>query len=172
MEISKTSKLSEIKGTVSYAAELMRLIGNPEVMESLNKVKDTVKVVNEIIQGLNTQEMVKNIENFRMISENMSEASGKMENTMNHLRETNVMYDASDLMKSIKDKIDSFNDGSKSINGQDVRDVSIASKDMMLSVKDMVNEITLCIEASKKSVIVRNVNHTITEVADISKMVT
>ncbi|MDH3657039.1 MAG: hypothetical protein OEM77_02775 [Nitrosopumilus sp.] len=172
MEISKTSKLSEIKGTFSDAAELMRLIGNPEVMESLNKVKDTAKIVNEIIQGLNTQEMVKNIENFRMISESMSETSGKMENTMNHLRETNVMYDASDLMKSIKDKIDSFNDGSESINGQDVRDVSIASKDMMLSVKDMVNEITLCIEASKKSVIVRNVNHTITEVADISKMVT
>ena len=172
MGFSTTGKLSEIKGTVSDAAELMRLIGNPGVMESLNKVKDTAKIVNEIIQGLNTQEMVKNIENFRMFSENMRETSGKMENTMNHLRETNVMYDASDLMKSIKRKIDSFDNESESINGQDLRDVTVASKEMMLSVKDMINEITLCIEASKKSATARNVNYAINEVADIYKMVT
>ena len=111
METIKPSKLSEIKGTVSDAAELMRQIGNPGVMESLNQVKDTAKTVNEIIQGLNTPEMVQNIENFRIISENVNETSVKMENTVNHLKETDVIYDASDLIKSVKDKINSFADG-------------------------------------------------------------
>ena len=173
MEMTKPSKLSEIKGTVSDAAELMRQVGNPGVMESLNKVKDTAKIVNEIIQGLNTPEMVKNIENFRQISENMNETSVKMENTVNHLKETDVIYDASDLMKSVKDKINSFADNdSEGINGQDLRDIGIASKEMVLSVKDMVNEITLCLASSKKSITVRNVDDTFKEVSDISKMIT
>ena len=173
MEMTKPSKLSEIKGTVSDAAELMRQVGNPGVMESLNKVKDTAKIVNEIIQGLNTPEMVKNIENFRQISENMNETSMKMENTVNHLKETDVIYDASDLMKSVKDKINSFTDNdSDGINSQDPRDIGIASKEMVLSVKDMVNEITLCLASSKKSITVRNVDDTLKEVSDISKMIT
>ena len=173
MEITKPSKLTEIKGTVSDAAELMRQIGNPGVMESLNKVKDTAKIVNEIMHGLNTPEMVKNIENFRLISENMSETSMKMENTVNHLKETDMIYHTSDLMKSIKDKINSFTeDGSKGIHSQDLRDMGIASKEMMLSVKDLVNEITLCLASSKKSVTIRNVDETINEVSHISKMVT
>ena len=173
MEMIKPSKLSEIKSTVSDAAELMRQVGNPGVMESLNKVKDTAKIVNEIIQGLNTPEMVKNIENFRQISENMNETSMKMENTVNHLKETDVIYDASDLMKSIKGKINSFtDDDSEGINGQDLRDMGIASKEMVLSVKDMVNEITLCLASSKKSMTVRNVDDTFKEVSNISKMIT
>ena len=117
--------------------------------------------------------MVKNIENFRLISENMNETSMKMEITMNHLKETDVIYDASDLMKSIKDKINSFTDDNpKSNNGQDLRDVGTASKEMMLSVKYLINEITLCLVSSKKSTTIRNANDTIKEVSDIYKMVT
>ena len=76
-------------------------------------------------------------------------------------------------MKSIKDKINSFaDDNSESINGQDLHDMGTASKEMMLSVKYLINEITLCLVSSKKSVTIRNVNDTIKEVSDISKMVT
>ena len=45
----------------------MQQIGNPGVLESLNKVKDTAKAVNEIIRGLSTSEMVKNIENSNIM---------------------------------------------------------------------------------------------------------
>ena len=162
MEERKPSKLREIKETASDAAEMMRLIGNPGVLESLNKVKDTAKIVNEIIQGLNTSEMVKNIENFRLISENMNETSTKMENTMNKLRETGVIYEASELMKSAKGSINSFSDGkTDSINGQDVRDVSVASKEMLLSIKDLIEqEILIKHGASiKRSHTTRNINH-------------
>lgn len=170
MESNKKSKLSEIKGTVSDATELMRLIGNSEVMESLNKVKDTAKTVNEIIQSLNTPQMVKNVENFRLISENMNLTSVKIESTMNQLQETNVMDDVSSLIKSIKNKMDAFDDSSDGLSGQDLKDVSIASKEMILSVKNMIDEIALCIETSKKSTTAHNINHTINEVSKIPEM--
>ena len=169
MEAIKSSKLREIKDTVSDAAEIMQQIGNPGVLESLNKVKDTAKAVNEIIRGLSTSEMVKNIENFRLISENMNETSAKMENTVTQLRETGFMYETSELVKSAKEKINSFSidDDPNNINGQDLRDVSIASKEMMLSIKDLVNEISLTMAYSKKSTTINNVKDTIKEVSDV-----
>lgn len=169
MEAMKSSKLREIKDTVSDAAEIMQQIGNPGVLESLNKVKDTAKAVNEIIRGLSTSEMVKNIENFRLISENMNETSAKMENTVTQLRETGFMYETSELVKSAKEKINSFSidDDPNNINGQDLRDVSIASKEMMLSIKDLVNEISLTMAYSKKSATINNVKDTIKEVSDV-----
>ena len=169
METIKSSKLREIKDTVSDAAEIMQQIGNPGVLESLNRVKDTAKAVNEIIRGLSTSEMVKNIENFRLISENMNETSAKMENTVTQLRETGFMYETSELVKSAKEKINSFSidDDPNNINGQDLRDMSIASKEMMLSIKDLVNEISLTMAYSKKSATINNVKDTIKEVSDV-----
>ena len=168
MDESKPSKLREIKETASDAAEIMRQIGNPGVIESLNKVKDTAKVVKEIIQDLNTPEMVKNIENFRKISENMNEASTKMENTMNQLKETGVINETSELIKSAKGKINSFGDGeSDSINVQDLREVTTASKEMLFSIKDLMNEITMTIASSKKSVTIQNVRDTFSEASEM-----
>ncbi len=173
MDDRKTSKIREIKETASDAAEIIRQFGNPGVLESLNKVKDTAKIVNEIIQSLNTPEMVRNIENFRLISENMNQVSTKIENTANQLSETGVIYEASELMKSAKDKINSFSDGGMdSINGQDLRDVTVASKEMLLSIKDLMNEMTVTFASSKKSVTVSNVKATIREVSDIYKTTT
>lgn len=168
MEENKPSKLREIKETASDAAEIMRQIGNPGVIESLNKVKDTAKVVKEIIQDLNTPEMVKNIDNFRKISENMNEASSKMENTMQHLKETGVIYETSELIKSAKGQINSFSDGgADSINGQDLREVTAASKEMLFSIKDLMNEITMTVASSKKSVTIHNVKDTMKEASEI-----
>jgi len=73
----------------------------------------------------------------------------------------------------VKNKISSFTDSSSgSINGQDLYDMSAASKEMMLSVKDMINEITLCFAYSKKSVSVHNINEAVKGIEDISKMTT
>ena len=173
MDERKTSKIREIKETASDAAEIIRQIGNPGVLESLNKVKDTAKIVNEIIQGLNTPEMVKNIENFRSISENMHEVSTKIENTTNQLKETGVIFEASELIKSAKGTINSFSDGEmNNINGQDLRDVSVASKEMLLSIKDLMDEITVTFASSKKSTIISNVKATIREASDMYQTTT
>jgi len=109
----------------------MHQIRTSGVQESLNKVKDTATIVNGIMQGLSTPEMVKNIENFRLISENMNQASTKMQNTMQELKETGVIDEGAELIKSAKGKINSFGDGEGSINGQDLHDVTTATKEMM-----------------------------------------
>ncbi len=168
MEERKTSKIHDIKQTASNAVEIMRQIGTPGVQDSLNKVKETATIVNEIIQGLKTPEIVKNIENLRLISENMNEASTKMQNTMQQLRETGVIDEATDLIKSTKGKINSFDDGGEgSINGQDLRDVSTATKEMLVSIKDLMIELKVTVASSKKSETIRNVKETIKEASDI-----
>jgi len=168
MEERKTSKIHDIKQTASNAVEIMRQIGTPGVQDSLNKVKETATIVNEIIQGLKTPEIVKNIENLRLISENMNEASTKMQNTMQQLRETGVIDEATDLIKSTKGKINSFDDGGEgSINGQDLRNVSTATKEMLVSIKDLMIELKVTVASSKKSETIRNVKETIKEASDI-----
>ena len=168
MEEKKTSKLHEIKETASDAVEIIRQIGTPGVQESLNKVKETATSVNDIIQSLKTPEMVKNIENFRLISENMNEASTKMQNTMQQLHETGVIDESTDLIKSAKGKINSFGDGD-SINGQDLREVSIATKEMFVSLKDLMMELKVTVASSTKSGTIHNVKETIDEASDIYK---
>jgi len=158
MNERKTSKLHEIKETASDAVEIMRQIRTPEVQESLTKVKETATIVNEMINGLKTPEIVKNIENFRLISENMNEASTKMQNTMQQLRETGVIDEATEMIKSAKGKINSFGDGDEGkINGQDLRDVSLATKEMLVSIKDLMIELKLTAGSSKNSETIRNV---------------
>ena len=161
MEEKKSSKIRDIKETASDAAEIMRMIGNPGVVESLNQVKDTAKTVRGIIQDLSTPEMVKNMENFRIISENMNEASTKMQNTMRELKETGVIYETSDLIKSAKGKIDSFGEsGEDGIAGHDIKEISVASKEMLLSIKDLMNEITVTVASSKESITMNNAKET------------
>lgn len=172
MEQKKSSKLQEIRETASDAVEIMRQIGTPGVLESLNNVKETASKVNEIIQSLNTPEMVKNIENFRAISENMNEVASKMQSTVQQLKETGVIEKASGLMTSAKEKIDSFGQGgANSINGEDLREVSVATKEMFVSIKDLINELTLTIASSKKSETIHNVQETIKEASAIYQTV-
>jgi uncharacterized protein YjgD (DUF1641 family) len=166
MEERKTSKLHNIKETVSDALKIMRQIGNPGMLESLNKVKETAAIANDIIQVLKTPEIVKNIENFRLISENMNEASTKMQNTMQQLRGTGIIDECVELIKSAKGKINSFGDEG-SINGQDLQDVSIATKEMLISMKYLMVELKETVSSSKKSGTIHNFNETIKEISDI-----
>ena len=170
MDEKKTSKIHDIKETASVAVEIMHQIGNPDVLESLNKVKETATKANEIIQGLQTPEMVKNIENFRLISENMNEASMKMQNTVRQLKDTGVIDETAAVMKSAKEKINSFsNYGEESINGQDIREVTLTTKEMLESIKDLINELTSTVATSKNSIVVSSVKDTFNEVSNIYK---
>ncbi len=135
-EGEKISKLKEIKETVSGAVEIMHQIRSPGVQESFGSIIDTAKVVKEIIEVLKTPEMVKNIEDFRLISENMNEASTKMQNTLRQLEETGVMNEAIGLIKSAKGTMDSFGDRS-----QDLHDISTTIKEMIKSISGLVDEL-------------------------------
>src|SRR5690242_14505535 len=100
VNVEKTSKLKEIKETMSGAVEIMHHIRSPGVQESFVNIIDTAKIVKEIIEALKTPEMVKNIENVRLISENMNDVSAKIQNTLRHLEETGVITEARGLVRS------------------------------------------------------------------------
>ncbi len=171
MEEKKSSKLSEIRATAFDAAAIMRQIGTPGVLESLTNVKETVSKINEIIQGLQTPEMVKNIENFRIISENINDTATKMQNITQELKETGIINKTTSLIDSAKKKIDSFGNDENGVNGKDIHNVIISTQEMFTSIKDLINELTVTFVSSKKSGVVHNVQETIKEVTDIYKPV-
>jgi len=94
-----------------------------------------------------------------------------MQNTMQQLKETGVIDEGAELIKSAKGKINSFGDGEGSINGQDLHDVTTATKEMMESIKELVTELTVTAASSKKSTTIRNVKETINEASDIYKTI-
>ena len=162
----KKGKLHNIKATASDAVSIMRQMGTSEVRESLNKVKETATMVNGIMQELKTPEMVKNIENFKIISQNMNEASTKMQNTVENLKETGVIDQGAELIKSAKGKIDSFG-GDEGIKSKDLRDLSLATKEMLVSINYLMVELKESVISSKKSGTLNNFNETIQEVNKI-----
>ena len=161
----KKSKLHNIKATASDAVSIMRQLGTSEVRESLNQVKETATIVTGIMQELKSPEMVRNIENFKLISQNMNEASTKMQNTVEQLKETGVIDHGAELIKSAKGKIESFGDGG--INGEDLRDLSQATKEMLLSINYLMVELKETVVSSKKSGTLNNFKETIKEVNKI-----
>jgi hypothetical protein len=93
-----------------------------------------------------------------------------MQNTIQQLRETGIIDQGTELIKSTKGKIDSFGDEGN-ISGQDLRDVSTATKEMMVSIQYLMIELKESVVSSKKSGTINNFNDTIKEASDIYKTV-
>jgi len=129
-EREKTSKLKEIKETVFGAVEIVRQAGKPEVQESFGKMMDTAMIAREIIEALKSPDMVKNIENFRLISDNINQASTKMQDTLKRLEVTGVINEAAGLIKSTKSAIDLLGN-----NGQDFIKTSTAVIEILQTIK-------------------------------------
>src|ERR1700687_1230534 len=134
----KTSKVKEIKETVFCAVEIMRQIKTPGVLESFGKIMDTGIIAKEIIDALKTPEMVKNIENFRVISENINEASTKMQNTLKQLEETGIINDTKGLVQSAKSTVDLFS------TSRDLHEIGVTLKEMFKSIKALVDGCRIC----------------------------
>jgi muramoyltetrapeptide carboxypeptidase LdcA involved in peptidoglycan recycling len=159
----KSGKLRDLKETVSGTVELLQNLGKPGVQESFGKLLDAVMIAKEIVKDLKTPEMVKNIENFHLISENMNQASERMQNTLKHLEETGVINEASGLIKSAKSTMDLFG------NSQDLPQMSTSIKKMINSVRDLVDELKMTIIDSKNSGAVHNIKETIQDASEIYK---
>jgi len=163
----KTGRIKDIKETVSGAVELVNQLRKPGVQESFGKIMEAAMVAKEIIKDLKTPEMVKNIENFRLISENMNQASTKIQDTIKHLEETGAINEAKGLMKSAKGMMDLFGD-----SGQDLPQMSTAIKEMMISVRDLVDELKMTVIDSKKSGAVHSIKETIQDASEVFKTTT
>jgi len=136
----KTSKLKEIREIFSGAVEIIHQIRSPGLQESFRNIMGSAKTVKEIIEVLKTPEIVRNIENFRLASENMNEVATKIQNTLKHLEETGVIDEAKGLIKSAKSTMYSFSD-----NSQDLHEMSTSTKELFKSISSLVDELRITV---------------------------
>ncbi len=142
-------KLHDIKETASDAVEILREIGTSGVQESLEKVREVAVIGRDIMQIMKEPEWQQNIENMRIISENFSQASERMERTMDGLKETGILEDAKGMIATAREKLESFgaNDGQSMKN---IQETLVALKEMFESFKSLSNEIRITISESRQ----------------------
>src|ERR687886_15902 len=136
-------KLHDIKETASDAVEIMRELATPGVRESFDIIKETAEIAKEIMETMKTPEWQQNMENIRIISENINSTSTRLDRTTKELKETGIIDDSKNLINAIKSKIGSSSSGAGSkalqtgggvalgaaseggISGQDLKELSI-----------------------------------------------
>ncbi|MGH9999339.1 MAG: hypothetical protein ACRD90_05720 [Nitrosopumilaceae archaeon] len=160
----KTGKLNDIRETVSGAVELMQHLRDPRMQESFGKITDAAMVTKEIIKDLQTPEMVRNIENFRLISENMNQASVRIQDTIKQLEQTGVINETKGFIKSTKGAMDLIGE-----NGQDLSQMGTAIKEMINSVRGLVDELKLTVIDYKNSGAGHDIKETIKDASEIYK---
>ena len=170
----KGGKLHDIKETASDAVAIMRELGTPGVQESFEVIREITVTAKEIMETLKTPEWQQNIENFRLISENMNSLSARMDKATAELRETGIIDDAKELITIVRSKIGSLGGGEGQesaaagggISGQDLKELSTSFKEMLEAVKALASELRLTVVESKKSGTVHNMEETFREASD------
>jgi hypothetical protein len=92
-----------------------------------------------------------------------------MENAVAQLKETGVIEEAKQLMSIAKGKMASF--GVAGANWQDLRETNTAIKEMVESIRDLVNEARITISSSKKSGTIHSIKGSAKEVVDVYNIV-
>ncbi|MDQ3884036.1 MAG: hypothetical protein M3239_01150 [Thermoproteota archaeon] len=184
-------KLHDIKETASDAVEIMRELGTPGVRESFDIIKEVTVIAKEIMETMKTPEWQQNMENIRIISENMNNASARMDRITKELKETGVIDDAQDLIKAVKNKMGpstestgdqktmtatagttgSGGSSGSGITGQDLKELSSSFKEMLQSIKTLVEELRITMADSKKSGTMHNIEETFREATDTYRTV-
>jgi hypothetical protein len=177
----KEGKLHDIKETASDAVSIMRELGTPGVQESFEVIREIAKIAKEITETMQTPEWRQNIENIRLISENMNSVSARMDRTTAGLKETGIIDDAKELISTVRTKMSSFGGsagadgkqpgaaaggGGAGISGQDLKELSTSFKEMLEAVKALAWELRLTVTESKKSGTLYNVEETFREASD------
>jgi ribosomal protein S8 len=153
-------KLKEIRETTSDAVSIIRELGSPGVQESLNKILETTKAAKEIVETLKEPGFVKNIENLRLTSESIQDASVKFENTIREMKQTGVIEQARESIKSVNNVLDSFTTN-KDAEGTELM------KATLRAIRDLVDELKLVVISSKKTGILSNAEGVIKESSEM-----
>jgi hypothetical protein len=175
----KEGKLHDIKETASDAVAIMRELGTPGVQESFEVIREVAKIAQEITETMKTPEWRQNMENIRLISENINSVSTRMDRTSAGLKETGIIDDAKGLINTVRSKMDSFGGGAGGsegqqsaagggggISGQDLKELSTSFKEMLEAIKALASELSLTVTESKKSGTVYNIEETFREASD------
>lgn len=174
----KEGKLHDIKETASDAVAIMRELGTPGVQESFEVIREIAVIAKDIMETMKSPEWQQNMENIRIISENMNSVSARVDRASAGLKETGIIDDAKGLISTIRTKVDSFSgEGQQSteegetvrgggINGQDLKELGTSIKEMLEAVKALAWELRVTIAESKKSGTVYNIEETFREASD------
>jgi hypothetical protein len=176
----KEGKLHDIKETASDAVAIMRELGTPGVQESFEVIREVAKIAQEITETMKTPEWRQNMENIRLISENINSVSTRMDRTSAGLKETGIIDDAKGLINTVRSKMDSFGGGAggsegqqsaaagggRGISGQDLKELSTSFKEMLEAIKALASELSLTVTESKKSGTVYNIEESFREASD------
>jgi hypothetical protein len=175
----KEGKLHNIKETASDAVAIMRELGTPGVQESFEVIREITVIAKEIMETMKTPEWQQNMENIRLISENINSVSARMDKTTTGLKETGIIDDAKELINTVRSKMGSFGVGADGeqpaaaggITGQDLKELSTSFKEVLEAVKALAWELRLTVEDSKKSGTMYNIEETFREASDTYKTV-
>src|SRR5919108_756121 len=152
-----TERLKDIKDTASDAVEIIRELGSPDVQASLEKIRDTAKVGSEIINSLKDPAMVTNIENIRKTAESFENTSASIERVTMELKNSGVLDEARETIKSAKNTISSVGDS------KNMGETMDAIKEMLRSTSALVDELKLTVRGSKESGTIHNIEEAIGE---------
>ena len=97
----------------------------------------------------------------------MNQASGRMQDSLKQLEQTGVINEAKGLIKSAKGAVDLIGE-----NGQDLPQMATAIKEMINSVRDLVDELKLTVIDSKNSGAVHSIKETVSDASEIYKTAT
>jgi hypothetical protein len=154
-------KLKDIKETASDAVEIIKELGSPEVQESLEKIRETAKTAREIMESLKDPAMVTNIENMRKMAESFENTGQRMENTVKELKNSGVLDETREAIRSAKNTIGSVGDS------KNIGETMDAIKEMLRSISGLMEELKLTVAESKKSGTIHNAEEAIRETRSI-----
>lgn len=170
----KEGKLHDIKETASDAATIMRELAHPGVHESFEVIREIAVIAKDIMETMKSPEWQQNMENIRVISENINSVSARMDKTSSELKGTGIVDDAKDLISTIRTKMASFSSegqqsaagGRGGISGQDLKELSTSFREMLEAVKGLASELKVTVEESKNTGTVHNIKETYREASD------
>jgi uncharacterized coiled-coil DUF342 family protein len=128
-------KLNDIRETSSNAIQIIRDLKNPEVHESLNRVKDIAATVREIVESFKDPSMVKNIENIRLTLESIERISSKIDSLRSDSQNSGLIDEISSTIRACRLALDTLT----SEGG--TKELVSASKNLISEISSMVSEI-------------------------------
>jgi uncharacterized protein YoxC len=177
----KEGKLHDIKETASDAVAIMRELATPGVQESFGVIREIAVIAKDIMETMKSPEWQQNMENIRVISENINSVSARLDRTSAGLKETGIIDDAKELISTVRAKMGTFSgEGQQSssssssaggagrggISGQDLKELSTSFKEMLEAIKALASEMRVTVAESKKSGIMHNIEETISEASE------
>ena len=150
-------RLKDIKETASDAVEIIRELGSPDVQESLEKIREVAKTAREIIESLKDPAMVTNIENMRKAAESIENTGARMEKVTTELKNSGVLDEAKETMKSARGTISSMGDA------KNMGETMDAIKEMLRSISGLVDELKFTVVSSKKEGVIHDAEEAVRE---------